>query len=191
MADLFEQSLKRELDSVDKVRKVSFAITMCERMVPALDKFSKESDFDNSIYHASLDCAWDYLKTREISCKCNKMIEECLGYAPDTDEFNHPLTSAALNAALSIAATVSFLADDYVDHIVEIAGLARDTAALCAQTADAKPPRSLGYDEIIQHPLVLHELGKQAEDLQFVKALPTEYLQADQLISLLKERTRT
>jgi hypothetical protein len=46
--------------------------------------------------------------------------------SPDTEEFDRPLTSAALNAALSVGAMMNFLADFDINHVVEVADWARD-----------------------------------------------------------------
>jgi hypothetical protein len=62
--------------------------------------------------------------------KPEEASEECYKSAPDTERFDHPLTSAALNAALSIGLLMSFLSEGNVNNIVEAAGLARDTIAL-------------------------------------------------------------
>jgi uncharacterized protein YjaG (DUF416 family) len=186
MTRLDESWLRQEIEHLTKGKQLSFALLLCERMVPALEEFAREVDFDGSFYRDGLDGAWQYLEKEGASSNYSEMAEKCLDLAPDTEEFSHPLTSAALNAALSIAATISFLADHDVDHVVEAAGLTRDTAALYAQAIETTPPRSLGFDEIMKHPLVQRELRQQAEDLEFLQALPADDTQ--RLISLLKER---
>ena len=186
MTDLDESRLKRMIGHFAKGKQLAFVLLLCERMAPALNKFSKETGFDSSIYRGYLGDAWNYLDQRGSSSNYGEMAEQCLEHAPDTEEFNHPLTSAALNAALSIAATMGFLADDDVNHIVEAAGLARDTAALYAQDIETTPPRSLDYGEIIKHRFVQRELRQQVEDLEFLEALPADISQ--QVVPLIKRR---
>ncbi len=51
------------------------------------------------------------------------------------------------------APLMSFLSEGNVNHIVEAAGLARDTMALYVQATETIPPHSLGSKEIMEHPL--------------------------------------
>jgi hypothetical protein len=94
--------------------------------------------------------------------------------------------SAALNAALSVVETMEFLEDNDVNHVVEAAVLARVTAASYAQLVATTPPHSLNFDEVMKHPLVQRELLQQADDLEFLEALPADVSQA--MIPLIKER---
>ena len=186
MTGLDERPLRQALERLAKEKQVAFALLLCERLVPAFEEFSREVDFDDSLYRTGLDSVWHYLRQGGKSSNYARMAEQCRDHAPDTEEFSHPLTSAALNAALSIAATIRLLADDDADHVVEAAGLARDTAALYAQAAGVTPPRSLSFDDIMKHPIVQRELRQQAEDLKFVETLPADEPQG--LISLVKDR---
>jgi uncharacterized protein YjaG (DUF416 family) len=188
MTDLDNSALRQKLESLSKGKQLVFALLLSERMIPALDKFSSDTNFDSSIYHGGLDSAWAYLAGEVDISSYVEMAEESLAHAPDTEEFDHPLTSAALNAALSLAAVMSFLADHDVAHVVEAAGLARDTAALYAQSVAATPPHSLGFKETMRHPIVQQELQRQAEDLKFLESLPTDIPR--EIIPLIKERTR-
>lgn len=187
MTCLNESWLRQEIKKIDKTKQVAFALLLCERMVPALEKFARETGFDSSIYRDSLSDVWCYLSNNISSLNYGEIARRCLDQAPDTEKFYHPLTSAALNAALSVAATINFLADDDVTHIVEAAGLARDTAALYAQAVEATPPLSLSFDEIMEQPLVKHEQRQQAVDLEFVQALPIDG--SGQMVSVIKERS--
>jgi hypothetical protein len=77
-----------------------------------------------------------------------------------------------------------FLSDHDVKHVLEVAGLARDDAALHAQSIEATPPYSLDFEEIIKHPLVQQELRRQADDFQFMESLPMDISQ--EVIRLMK-----
>jgi len=186
MTELDESRLKQEIKGLAKAKQLAFGLLLCERMIPALDKFSIETNFDSSLYTYCLDKAWHYLGQREDSYNCGEMAKQCLDRAPDTEEFSHPLTSAALNAALSIAAMIGFVGDGDITHVVEAASLACDTAALYAQSIETTPPGSLSFNEIMKHPLVQRELGQQAADLVFLAALPADVSQ--RTIQLLKGR---
>jgi len=185
---LDEFMLEQRLRRLPRQGRLAFALLLNERMIPALYKFANEADFDSSIYRKCLNGAWSCLDRGRASFD-DDCVKECLEHAPETEDYNHLLTSAALNSALSIAAMMEYMADDDVSHVVESAGLARDTAASYAQEMEAVAPRSLSFDEVMTHTLVLRELQQQADDLEFVEALPVDIPQA--AIALVKERAAT
>jgi len=185
MTDLNDSVLKRSLSSLSKDRQLVFMLLLCERMMPGLNRFAGETGFNSSFYRKCLDDAWLYLAGNGNLPNYDEVAEKCLDGAPDTEEFDHPLTSAALNAALSVGAMMRFLADSNVDHVVEAAGLVRDTVALYAQSIVAAPPRSLGFTEIMEHPLVQQELQRQSDDLRFVESLSTGV--PEEMIPLIRE----
>ena len=185
MIDFNDVALKQSLGSLSKDKQLAFVLLLCERMIPALSRFSSETSFNDTICQECLESAWRHLGGNTSLPNYGELAEGCLDDAPDTEEFDHPLTSAALNAVLSVGAAMSFLANHDVDHVVEAAGLARDTVALYAQSIEATPPRSLGLKEIMEHPLVQQELRRQAEDLEFLESLPTDIPQ--EMIPLIKE----
>ena len=177
--------LKQRIGLLSQGKRVALALLFCERMVPTLNKFAKETGFDSSVYREHLDDAWRNPDQGTSSSDYGEAAKQCLDHAPDTEDFIHPLMSAALNAALSVAETMEFLADNDVNHLVEVAVLARVTAASYAQLMAATPPHSLNYDEVMEHPLVQHELQQQADDLEFLEALPADTLA---MMPLIKER---
>jgi len=140
-------------------------------MFPALRSFAEDTGFNISTYQRSLDVGWNSLG-HGGSNHYSEKAKTCFDNAPDTESFSHPLTSAALSSALSIALLMGFLADRNTDHIVELARLAFDTAFLRAQEPGYGLRFARGTAEITAHPIVQRELRRQAEDLLFVKSLP-------------------
>jgi uncharacterized protein YjaG (DUF416 family) len=184
MSDFDNDNLKQRLDSLSKEKQLGFVLLLCERLMPALHIFASETGFNDSIYRECVHVAWQYLSGTTSLLNSGELADNCLNAAPDTERFEHPLTSAALNAALSVRAVTRFLSDHDVKHVLEVAGLARDDAALHAQSIEATPPYSLDFEEIIKHPLVQQELRRQADDLQFMESLPMDISQ--EVIRLMK-----
>ncbi|MFK4727325.1 uncharacterized protein YjaG (DUF416 family) [Bradyrhizobium niftali] len=182
---LNELLLKQTLQRLSKQGRLAFALLLNERMVAAMYKFAEEVDFDNSVYRKCLKEAWSCLEQAQFSVAYDRE-KECMEHAPDTENYSHPLGPAALNSALSIAAMMALIKDDNSTHVVEAAGLACDTAASYAQEMDAPVPRSLTFDEISAHPLVLRELKQQADDLKFVEDLPAN--NPERLTVLVRKR---
>lgn len=182
-----EFELKRGLNGLSISKKLAFMLLLCERMMPAFKKFSADTGFDISRYQECLEQGWVYLNDKSHLAGYEEASQECYENAPDTEEFDHLLTSAALNAALSIGLLMGFLSDHNIDHIVEAAGLALDTVALYAQAAEAVSSLSPSFDEVMQHPLVQQELVRQEEDLKFLSSLPSDVEQED--VRQIKERS--
>lgn len=81
-----------------------------------------------------------------------KWAKICNDHAPSTEEFQHSLTSAALDATLSIAELMTFLTDDSIDHVIEIAGWAPDTAFMDVEGTEITDPFPSGMGQINKHP---------------------------------------
>jgi uncharacterized protein YjaG (DUF416 family) len=172
MMDFNEPALKGSLDRLPEAGQLAFMLLLCERMMPGLSKFANDTGFDASRYRKCLDDAWSYLSGQPLRSEPGKLAEACLDGAPDTEEFDHPLTSVALSAALATAALMRFLSERNVDHAVAAATLAFDTATLYAEDLAPNRPLSSSHDETIRQPLVQQELQRQAEDLKFLLSLP-------------------
>jgi uncharacterized protein YjaG (DUF416 family) len=175
----------KSLKLLSKDKQLAFILLLCERMVPALRRFANDVNFNDSIFRKCLDISWRHLDGEISISNYSELAAKCLNEAPDTEVFDHSLTSAALNAALAVGEMMEFLADHSIDHLLAAAGLARDTTALYAQSIEAMPPNSLGFNDIMDHPLIKKELWRQAEDLEFLKSLPTD--NPRQMIPLIKE----
>jgi uncharacterized protein YjaG (DUF416 family) len=173
-----ESATRRKLEALSEPKQLAFMLLLCERMMPAFRKFGADTNFGVSRYQECLENGWLSLDKQPHRSKHVEASEECYKNSPDTEKFDHPLTSAALNAALSVGLLMSFLSDGNVNHIVEAAGLARDTMALYVQSAEAIPPHSLSSKDIMKHPLVQQELKRQAEDLEFLASLPEDVRRA-------------
>jgi uncharacterized protein YjaG (DUF416 family) len=178
-------TLKGRVERLAKVQQLALLIIMCERAFPALARFASETGFDSTVHRRSLDDVWGALENQMHISGADFSGKTCLANAPDTEDYDHPLTSAALNAVLMIAATVDFLSDGNADLVFEVAELAHDTAALSAQSTSTTSPCSLNFDEVMRHPLVQQELHNQVQDLEFVETLPPHM--STQTISSIKK----
>lgn len=181
-----EKRLRRSLDGLPRNRLLGFMLLLCERMKPAFDTFAGDTGVDDTPYRKCLDNAWSYLSGGKLASDHDALTQACLECAPDTEAFDHPLTSAALNFALSVHSLMAFSSDDNVDHVVEAAGLSRDTVSFEAQRIAAVEPLSLSYEALMRHPLMQQELQRQDEDLTFVASLSTD--DPAEMVSLVRAR---
>lgn len=163
-------------------------LLLCERMMPQLCDFAQENGFDLSVYRDCLKRGWSFLEGNREPNGYAKWAEICIDQAPNTEEFQHHLTSAALDATLCIAGLMTFLTGHSIDHVIEAAGWARDTAFMHVEGTEITDPLPSGMEEINKHPLVQQELERQEEDLSLIERLPQTLTAGS--ITTPKERAR-
>ena len=156
--------------------------------MPELLRFAKDTGLDPTVYQDCLEQGWQHLVGTTELQDYQALAKACLDSAPDTEDFDHIFTSAALDAALSIHHLMMFLSDHSVDHVAETAGLARDTVHLFVGLKEAPRPYSLTNEQLNGHRLVQRELGRQRDDLIFLENLPNDVDQ--EMVVRLRERSR-
>lgn len=177
-----DRSLKQRLAAMPRPRQLAFMLLLCSRMMPRLERFGADTDFPVAPFREYLEQVWvSWGEEDNLSIEI-QASNAPLGEPPDTEELDHPLVSAALNAVLSLRLLKSFVTSGEVDAIVEAADLARDTIHLHVQQLAAVPPSLLGREEVANHPLMRQEARLQESDLSFVSSLP------EQPVRFLRER---
>jgi uncharacterized protein len=180
-----DDAMRRRLSALPHVKQVAFALLVCERMMLALQAFAQDTDFEINRYRSCLQLAWEYLGGSREKDRYEPACRGCLEEAPDTENFTHPLTSDALNAALSISELMCFLADHDVQHVWEVVRFAQDTAAMRVQ---ATQPIALELDDVMKHDTVQAEIGRQERELSFAESLPDN---SGEVVRLIRERLPT
>jgi len=190
--DFDGNKLKQRLCALPALKQLAFILLLCERMTPQLREFGEDTGFDIGVYCKCVELGWSFMLGTRHSQGYEDLAKICLEKAPDTEEFQHALTSSALDATLSVANLMSFLSDGNVDHIVEAAGWARDTAFMHVENAHfthvvGGNVGRLVVQQINAHPLVQRELKQQEQDISFIESLAEEVGQ--EAVSALKERS--
>ena len=159
-------------------------LLLCERAIPALRKFGVDTGFDISPSLKCLEIGWNFLGDIPLLTRYDELAESVLKSAPDTEDFVHELTSAALNATLCVSCLMRFLSDRTLDSASEAAKLASDTVDLYVQRAEP----TILPENIINHPLMQRELSCQADDLDELRSLTMD--SGEELLSFLKDRAK-
>lgn len=166
--------LKKKSQQLGYTPSLAFAASCCERSLPNYDAFSRQERWgDSKILKEALDLVWWHVVTRNPS---NKSQVEPLSKAidavtPDTENFESPLTSAALDAANSVAEALDYTLDRNVDRIVTISSLARDTIDLFVQRRDSLDSSRSDFEgKIASDPLMIAELEKQQLDITILES---------------------
>jgi len=144
-------------------KRVAFMASCCERMLPNYLTFSLETGYgDVTHLNRGLAEVWRWIETNQAPCDVDVLIQACEQQGPDTAEFSSIYTSAALDAANSIAATLDALGETTEDQAIEVASLARDTVDLFVQQCNELDPNDSEIERrIAETPLMQSELKMQ------------------------------
>lgn len=159
------------LTCIDRWKRILFLAACCERQFGNYVRFHQETGWGNpQTLCNGLQALWNY------SGPCNNemigMLRSSIeAVTPDTEDFESPYTSAALDASISILESIDYCLDDDLDHCVKVACSCRDTVYMYAQQR-----RRYGYSDadevkIYADPLVQRELQAQQSDLARIRSL--------------------
>ncbi|HBK56301.1 MAG TPA: hypothetical protein DDZ76_08485 [Xanthomonadales bacterium] len=177
--------LRKKLHALPDWKRVTFMAACCERMLPNYVSFSSETYFgDAQTLKQALSEVWRWIETNHLPDDIDSLVRECDRQAPDTADFSSIYTSAALDAANSIAMTLEAMSDATEDRAIEVASIARDTVDLFVQQWSDLDPNSPGLEKlIIEAPLMQVELRRQRRCLEQLKELPDE---RDQVVTEIR-----
>jgi len=176
--------------SLSARKRLAFMLLLCERMMPGFQKFGTDTGFDLSIHLECLEKGWACLGGEPRLESYEESAGKCLESTPDTEDYQHILTSAALDTALSVRNLMLFLSDHNTDRIMECAGFARDTVVMWAEKRTPVPAHRVqeSMEMVMRDPVVQQELSRQAEDIEFVASLPEDF--DSETVLQVKERSR-
>ena len=177
--------LKKKLPQLGCAKSLAFAASCCERSLPNYEAFSSEQRWGNpEILREALDIVWRLITEStpaELKSHSIRLLKALKAVTPDTENFKSNLTSAALDAATSVAEALDYVREGTVDHIVTISSLAQDTIYLFVQYKENVNYSDNEFEKrITNHPLMVGELTKQQADvstLESTHALLPEFLE--------------
>jgi uncharacterized protein YjaG (DUF416 family) len=136
--DKFREEARNALESVSFKGKVLFAVLTCEKLYPNYVFFKKMTNWGSpDILLRGIGFAYKYLVENEVDVKnLKKVILDVDNITPNTEDFPGIFVSFALDACTSVYSCLSFLLDNNIDNIVDIAVYARDTVDMFIQERD-------------------------------------------------------
>lgn len=161
-------SIRRKAAHLSGWQRVAFMAACCERMLPNYETFHLQTGFGNpGVLRRGLDAVWAWVESDAPLEDTAELISQVDLQAPNTEEFKSAYTSAALDAANSIAITLEAVGGASEDGVVEVASLARDTVDLFIQQHDGLSPSDPGFeDRIMESSLMQTELTAQNQSLK-------------------------
>lgn len=162
------RKMRNVLRTLPPWKRVAFMGSCCERMLPNYLTFSSETGYgDVTQLNRGLAEVWRWVETNQAPNDVDALVQACEQQGPDTAEFRSIYTSAALDAANSIATTLEALGEATEDRAIEVASLARDTIDLFVQQwNDLDPNDSEIERRIVESPLMQSELKMQRQCLE-------------------------
>jgi uncharacterized protein YjaG (DUF416 family) len=161
--DLIAVELNSRISRLAPRARVAFAASCCERLLPNYRAFSADENWGSpEVLREGLDLAWRFARAGSFEIEqARSLRDRCEASAPDTEDFRHPLTSAALDAAVAICETLDCCLSGDVKRSQAAAIAARDTVYMFVQP-DGTP---MSDEWIYSQPIMKAELAKQRADL--------------------------
>jgi uncharacterized protein len=158
------------LDRLPPAHRTAFAAACAERLLPNYAAFAAETGWgDTRRLRAALDAVWRHLgdpggvAASELRAHY-AAVDEAI---PDTEDFDTPLVSFALDAGVAVLSATAACYDPDPAHAASASEAATDTLDMFIQESldlDASGPELEAV--IAAHPLMQRERARQAEDLQ-------------------------
>jgi uncharacterized protein YjaG (DUF416 family) len=179
--DFDETQLVRDLESLLPRMRVAFAAACAERLRPAYLAFAERAGAgDPEAFEASLDRLWSDLDEHPMTDdELRDRIEECMALIPQEDDGAWSAEQAyAEDAAAALAYALR----------CRQSGQSQEAAWAARRAYEAIDyyVTALGTnDQVLSHPLVQAELGRQQQD---IKKLKTPDADVRRIIAKLRER---
>lgn len=190
MKSHFESNdLERQLDSMFILCRLALALSCCERLIPNYVVFSHAVDWGRpEILRMAVDQVWASLHTGSYDLdKITGLIEECNQVVPDTNDFTHPYTSAALDAGTAVVATLECCLDGNSEHVMDVISFSRDTIDMFVRARHSLESGVQSDEVVATHPFMTTELRRLSEDVEMLcetKVFNSEFVEQFKQIAL-------
>ncbi|TXI12815.1 MAG: DUF416 family protein [Rhizobium sp.] len=156
--------LYEKLHGLSFLQRIAFSASCSERLFSNYIAFVNEANWgEPHVLRKALDTVWENLETGTISPRdLSGLIEECDEVIPDTEDFETPMVSYALDAGTAVVGTLQLWESGDLMRAVEIAGFARDTVYMALSV------QGLDDTEMERHPWMIRELAKQEADIRIL-----------------------
>jgi len=149
---------------------VAFAATLLERMLPNYQLFCEATEFaDPSQYRNSLNSIWEWLATPKAKINFTVQLEKVESAVPDAADFDNYGVYPAIDAAMSMSATILLIQGEDLQGAVVVSKLSQGgVEAFIEATAESE----LNDLDIKRHPLMQWEISLQQELLVLINNSP-------------------
>lgn len=179
-------ALEQELRQLSPLHQVAFAASICERMLPNYNAFSRMENWGNpSVPRKALDEIWQLLQGKPADvAKVRQLREDCgrEDVFPEEDDFvDSYYVFEAQEALFALRATLLAYLDSNLQNIIQVVKCARFNTIESFIIARDKSFQANPHEDeleviaeaIARHPLAVREMAKENEDLQRLKEIET------------------
>ena len=166
-----KERIRSGIHRLDHRSQVAFVLSCAERMLPNYAAFQRETGWgDFQSPRLALDIGWKWLAGETEATSGIALVRgACDAAAPDTEDFDTILVSAALDAASAACLLLDLLAVADDEKTIEVSTLARDTVDMYVQETEQMQSNAPDLEERIRsHPLMQSEIMRQYSDLQIL-----------------------
>ena len=162
------------LGKMDRRKCTAFMLSICERMYPNYNAFSKEVGFNGRHeLRDILDKLW-FVFTDDIDDMEHEATLNLVGnYMPDTENYDTILVSSALDFVTCLTELIIYLDDEILNRPADVAGLALESVDMHVQEKENISPRDPDRETKIEnHPLMEREILNQLSSISELDGLP-------------------
>lgn len=167
--------MNSKLNTFQRVRElkgwhaVAFAATMVQRMQPNYQLFCEASDYEGaSQFHKSMDVIWQWLNGAKSKTNFALQLDKVEEVTPDPAEFDNYGVYPAMDAAISLAATLSLIMAEEEQGAVMVSKLSQGTVEAFIDATSEQP---LDANQIKHHGLMMWEVEFQTGLLDLLATL--------------------
>ena len=168
-------ALEKELVGLPPLHRIAFAASCCERLLPNYNAFSRLENWgDPFVLRTALDEVWQILQGKPVDAAfIRKLIEDCEGVIPDSDDFGGLSDMLAQEAAIAICNSLEACLDPTPQQIIKVVNCVTNTIDAFLDESfnisESKVGLKSTEEAISSHPMAVREMAKQSEDLQRLK----------------------
>lgn len=157
--------LTQKLNTFQRVRElqdwqaIAFSAALLERMIPNYQLFCELSNFgDPTHFRNCLTVIWEHLSNSKSKINFAVQLEKVEQAIPDAADFDHFGVYPAIDAGISLAATIQLIMQEDQQGAVVVSKLSQGgVEAFIEASAEAE----LSNDDIKAHPLMQWEISFQ------------------------------
>jgi len=135
----------------------------------AFSHLTKWGDF--ATLRSALDLAWRYAPQAPVDSGEVVSARQAVDViVPDSEDFDSPLVSAAIDAGTGVLGTLDCCLTGNAEMVLDVASVARDTVDMFVQERDNMEYDDPGFEaKILADPLMMREVQAQSDDLSVLK----------------------
>lgn len=183
--------MSHKLTTFQRVRElkgwhaVAFATTLVQRMQPNFQLFCETANFDDQEqFTKSLAALWQWLTPNSGKINLAVHLDKVEDVTPDATDFDYYGVYPAIDAAISLASTISLVMNDEPQGAVIVSKLSQGTVeAFVEMTSE----QALEKEALRTHPLMAWEVAFQNELIDLLETLKASPQSVKQLKAFAME----